>query len=150
MTVEPELNRARKVGLLGLMCIFTVLLPACDKLDLKPENNPVTDEAMDRAKEVLDKSKETAEDAAGNVADWSEEDLRKIGAWEYKIVRFEDLSDEALEEELNSLGDDRWECYWVEETAEGPRFYFRKTKRSYLRHVPVGDLLKFLVPDGTP
>jgi len=40
------------------------------------------------------------------------------------------------------MGAERWEVYWVEKTAAGSRFYFKKTQRSYLKHVPLGDLLK--------
>jgi len=130
-----------RVGALVLLAGF---LSSCEKIDLSTEDIPDPEEAVEKAKEVFGKSKETA----GKAAEWSEGDLRKIGAWDYKIVRFEDSSDEALEEELNKLGAERWECYWVEETAEGPRFHFKKTKRSYLRHVPIGELMRVFLPDG--
>ena len=137
-------KRSKDFVRVGALVLLAGFIASCEKLDRVSEGSPVADEAVDKAKEVIGKSKETAEKAA----DWSEDDLRKIGAWDYKIVRFEDVSDEALQEELNILGAERWECYWVEETPDGPRFYFKKTKRSYLRHVPIGDLLRVFLPDG--
>ncbi len=146
MKRQPRLKLFNDSAQVGAVFLLAGFISACDKLDLIPEKSPIPAKAVDKAKDVIGKSKETA----GKAADWTEDDLRKIGAWEYKVARFEDLSDEALQEELNELGAERWECYWVEETADGPRFYFKKTKRSYLRYLPIGDLMRVFLPDGAP
>ncbi len=146
MKRQPRLKRLSDSVRVCVVLLLAGFISACDKFDLIPEDTPVPGEVVDKAKDVIGKSKETA----GKAADWTEDDLRKIGAWEYKVVRFEDSSDEALQEELNELGAERWECYWVEETEDDPRFYFKKTKRSYLRYVPIGDLMRVFLPDGAP
>jgi hypothetical protein len=45
---------------------------------------------------------------------WIEEDIQKIGDWEYKVIKMGSSSIEKIEEDLNELGTDRWECFWVE------------------------------------
>lgn len=85
-----------------------------------------------------------------NVSDWTEEDYKKIGAWEYKVARLTVRPPTALEEELQKLGDDRWECYWVDE-LEGDDssnyFYFKRKKRSYLEFA--GKASSFIpIPSG--
>lgn len=74
---------------------------------------------------------------AGDAKEWVREDLKNINSFEYKVVS-KNLS--TAEEELNQLGNARWECFAVDDQA----FYLKRRSKSYLRHVPVKDLLKFL------
>jgi hypothetical protein len=75
---------------------------------------------------------------------WIEEDLKRIGDWEYKVVKMSSSSFEEIEEKLNRLGDDRWECFWVEKKGKETVFYFKKPRISYLQKLPKGDLLKII------
>jgi len=75
---------------------------------------------------------------------WIEEDIEKIGDWEYKVIKMSSSNNEEIEENLNKLGTDRWECFWVEKRKEEIVFYFKKPKISYLQKLPTGDLLKII------
>ena len=79
---------------------------------------------------------------ADNVSDWVTDDFKSMGGWEYKIV--EGLPDE---EKMNELGGSRWECFHVAPPtlAHGPMvFFYKRQKRSYLRNIPMKDLLKLM------
>ena len=75
---------------------------------------------------------------------WVEEDVKRIGDWEYKIIRVHLSNIKEIEEKLNALGNDRWECFWVEKKDEGMIFFLKKPKISYLQKIPRGELLKIL------
>lgn len=75
-------------------------------------------------------------------------DIENLGDWEYRIVVLEDTSTEALESELNALGNERWETYWVEPTRDGIRFYLKRPSISYLSRVPLSTLMRMLATGG--
>lgn len=96
---------------------------------------------------LYDTAKANGEDVPKDVMEWAKQDIRKIGAWEYKIIELQTSDPRAIETELNTHGRLRWQCYWIEDMKDGKRFYLRKAGRSYLRLIPAGDLLK-LIPVG--
>ena len=75
---------------------------------------------------------------------WIEEDIKRIGDWEYKVIKMKSSNIEEIEKNLNELGTDRWECFWVEKRKKEMVFYFKKPKISYLQKIPKGDLLKMI------
>lgn len=75
-------------------------------------------------------------------------DIENLGDWEYRIVELEDDTAEALETELNTLGNERWEVYWVEPQRDGIRFYLKRPSISYLSRVPLSTLLRMLSGAG--
>ena len=102
-----------------------------------------------RVKELYEKAKEAGEQVPEDVVEWVKQDIRKIGTWEYKIVLIDDTNAREVENTLNKLGAERWECFWVEEGKGGKRFYLKKVRRSYLRTVPTGEILKLIPLDGS-
>jgi len=59
------------------------------------------EEAKSDDKELSDKAKE-----------WIEEDIKKIGDWEYMVLSIKYEGTVKLEQKLNELGNERWECFW--------------------------------------
>lgn len=49
-----------------------------------------------------------------------------------------------LEERLDGLGKDRWNCFQVVPTGEGALLFMKLPKRSYVRLVPFWNLLETL------
>ena len=96
---------------------------------------------------LYERAKVNGEDVPKDVMEWAKQDIRKIGAWEYKVVELHAADASEIETELNKYGRLRWQCYWVEDVNDGKRFYLKKAGRSYLKIIPAGDLLK-LVPPG--
>lgn len=79
--------------------------------------------------------------------EWIREDIQNIGDWEYQIVTLSPDDEEKLAEQLNKLGKGRWEVFWVQEKMHGVRFYLKRPVRTYLKHIPVSDLLQ-VIPKG--
>ena len=88
---------------------------------------------LDDGKSLTQKSKE-----------WLLKDIENIGDWEYKIVSYGSKDLKALETDLNELGKERWQCFWVEAAGEQKVFYFKRTKMSYLSKIPTGALLRII------
>lgn len=124
----------------------------------EPEVNPedeagyslpivIPEEYLKKAEEYYRKAKESGEKVPGTVKEWLQEDISAIGDWEYRILDTAEADPEKLAEELNKIGAERWECFWVEATPEGKRFYFKKSKWSYAKNA--GGLVKFIpIPGG--
>ena len=84
-------------------------------------------------KEFYEKAKAAGEQVPEDILEWAKSDVKKIGTWDYKIVLFSIESEEAILNELNRLGSQRWECFWVEPIPGGKRFYMKRAARSYLQ-----------------
>lgn len=93
-------------------------------------------------RELYEKARERGERVPGDLAEWIKQEVQKIGAWEYKIVVLQGREDARIEEELNDLGQSRWECYWVERDGRRIRLFLKRPPKSYLRRIPVRELLK--------
>lgn len=76
---------------------------------------------------------------ADDTKQWVQEDFQAMGAWEYKVVVLSD-SPEDIEQKLNELGKNRWECFEVSDRT----FFFKRSRKSYLRNIPMKDLIKFV------
>lgn len=142
----------------------------------KAKSKALMDKTKDAAGDAYDKTKQVAGDAysktkdmAGDAyestrdatvgwyegaRDWTEEDIKKAGAWQYRVVVIEKhdirYEREKVEAMLNELGAERFECYWVEpldDRNERMAFFFKKSGFSYLKSIPAGELWRF-IPTG--
>ncbi|HAD21368.1 MAG TPA: hypothetical protein DCF87_04545 [Opitutae bacterium] len=116
-------------------------------------------EKLKKSKELYDKGVKVAsekyaetfedgKDLSGKSKEWLLKDLQNIGDWEYKIESFDLKNLKDLEIRLNQLGAERWQCFWVEQSAKGKAFYFKRTKLSYLSKIPTGALLRIMADFG--
>ncbi len=83
---------------------------------------------MNDLKESAQEAIENAGTKAKELRELSAEELQEIWAIEYKTIKvtYSDLA--AMDEQLNELGQERWDCYHVSEDAEGKAFYFKRGK----------------------
>ncbi len=102
------------------------------------------DEKVESGKKLLGEKVESGKEATSNTKNWVKGDIENIGDWEYKIVAFGKKAPTELEKELNQLGNERWQCFWVEATGKDKVFYFKRTKMSYIQKIPAGDLLRII------
>ncbi len=98
-------------------------------------------ETGDWVNETFESLKDQGLTTAGDATEWVQEDLRNMNSFEYMVIA-KNLT--TAEEELNRLGNQRWECFAVDDQA----LYLKRKSKSYLRHVPVKDLFKFLPVGG--
>lgn len=79
---------------------------------------------------------------------WVREDLARIGAWEYRVVRASGQGAETLEGELNALGRQRWECIGLSHQPRDKEvlLVFKRPLKSYLGRLDLRDVWRVL-PD---
>lgn len=54
----------------------------------------------------------------------------------------------AIEAELNALGNERWEVYWMTSTNSGLRVFLKRPSISDISRVPLSDLLRMFGGSG--
>ncbi len=98
----------------------------------------------DKIKKKFEDVKSDDKELSEKAKEWIKEDIKKIGDWEYKAVNIKYESIDELENKLNELGNERWECFWVDKKEKVGVFIFKRPKISYLQKIPKGDLFKML------
>ena len=127
----------RLAALLSVACIFT----ACYN---EPGELPRPERVLEELERFIEEVRQrTPEDPV----EWAKEDLERYGDWEYRVVTVAELEADALEDELNELGQERWEVFWVERTDQGLSLLLKRPTVSYLRAVPFSEIGR-AVPRG--
>lgn len=116
----------------------------------------------DKLQDAGDSGGETAEDAAkwandtykslkkqglttaSDAGQWLSDDIQNMNAWKYKVEAIDFSQPEDAERQMNKLGKDGWECFHVSEQKGKTIFFFKKSKKSYLKNIPVKDMLKLI------
>ncbi|MBD3868989.1 MAG: hypothetical protein IFK94_12755 [Acidobacteria bacterium] len=96
---------------------------------------------------LYESAKKAGDIDAGSVTEWLKTDYEGMGDWEYRVIEVTSKDSSVLETYLNAEGQDRWEVFWVREGGGNFTFFLKRPVRSYLRSVPLTDLLK-LIPGG--
>ncbi len=96
---------------------------------------------------LYEKAKEKGERVPKDIYEWAREDVQGIGDWEYKILTVDHPAPEQLQKQLNELGVERWDCFWVERRGDDVVLYLKRPSRTYLRHIPFSDLMR-IIPSG--
>ncbi len=78
---------------------------------------------------------EGARTRAQELGELSAEELQELWAIEYKTLDVAHTDLAALDEQLNALGQERWECYHVSEDGEGKVFYFKRRKSTAIANL---------------
>lgn len=107
------------------------------------------DDTMVWANDTWKMLKDSGGTATDNTLEWLKDDWTAMNAWEYKVVSIDaaELASNPglLESRLNESGKIRWECFHVSDNASGMKFFMKRQKKSYLKNIPLKDLMK-LVP----
>lgn len=83
---------------------------------------------------------------ANSAREWLQDEVRRPQNWEYRVL---DLAAEepadAVAEQLNTLGKDRWECVSaISLPADRVRLIFKRHPYSVLTRIPLSDALRLL------
>jgi hypothetical protein len=140
--------------MLAVFTVWAVAMFGCDRPVSRSETD-VDDATMNDSpsmsytllKALYEKAKAAGEQVPEDILEWAKSDVKKIGTWDYKIVSVSSKSEEAIENELKRLGNQRWECFWVEPIPGGKRLYMKRAVRSYLQIV--GGASKFVPVPGS-
>ncbi len=123
-----------------------------DKLgDVTESGSQITEDATKWANDAFNSLKDKGLTSADSAKDWVTQDIRNMNALKYKVIEvsLDDLS--AVEDQLNELGELRWDCFHAVEQGSKTVLFFKKERRSILKNIPVKDMLRLvpLMNDGS-
>jgi hypothetical protein len=98
------------------------------------------DQLTSESKSATAKGKKLAEDTGS----WFKTDFQKIGDWEYKQVSLPLAEISSLEDRLNALGTERWNCFWVQPAGTNLHLLFKRPAVSYLHKLSQIDFMRLL------
>jgi len=134
-------------GLPGKLPVVCAVILAAIGMSLGTEPEKPGSEAeaglTEQVRELYEKAKEMGADVPADLYEWVKQDIQNIGDWEYQVLELGSGS-QAVQARLNDLGNERWELVWVERDGEALRLYLKRPVRSYLRQIPLSQLLKML------
>ena len=84
---------------------------------------------------------EGARAKAQELGELSAEELQEMWAIEYKTLEVTHRDFAGLDEQLNALGQERWDCYHVSEDGQTKVFYFKRRKSNAIANLT--NLLRF-------
>ncbi len=114
--------------------------------DAYDSSSQIADDTSGWVNDTYKSLKEKGLTTADSAKQWLSDDIQSMGAWEYKVIKIgKDEASEVMERQLNDFGKLRWECFQVVESGDSMKLMFKRSKRSYLKNVPLRDLMK-LVP----
>ena len=111
------------------LCLLLVMSVGCQEAPLN--------DLKGGARDVI----EGARTKAQELGELSAEELQAIWAIEYKTLEVTHADLAALDEQLNALGQERWECYHVSEDGQGQVFYFKRGQSNAIAYLT--NLLRF-------
>ena len=76
-----------------------------------------------------------ARSRANELRELSAEELRDLSAIEYRSLEVESADLAQMDDLLNELGRERWECYHVSDNSRGRVFYFKRNKSNVIAHL---------------
>lgn len=131
--------RTRSVLVFLALFLFQCFLAGCSG-ESKDSNTSTLDEiskalqyGIDEGSKALEKVKPEADRYQGMAND----EVEKLFTLEYRVVEApRSMSSAELEVFMNQLGQERWECFHIEELTEKYRIYCNRKPRTYLRMIP--------------
>ena len=130
------IGHLREAAFVALAATTLLSSMGCDVGRDAPDVLP--SEVGEIVQQLYDRARDAGDEVPADVVEWAREDVGRIGDWEYRVLRLRD--DETLEAELNALGAERWEVFWIRPAEAGFRLFLKRSARSYLRLVPLGEL----------
>ena len=130
-------------------CVSLVIIGLVHVSVAQTSAPPEPETVWDQVQAWYQFAKRAGERVPNDVAEWAKSDIKSIGDWEYMVFDTQDASLDWIQEELNRLGSERWECMWIESLGESTRFFMKRPVRSYLQHVPLSTLLMLMPGGGT-
>jgi hypothetical protein len=126
-----------------LFCSF--LLTGCGSEQKKQKEQKAAETSnWEEVQKLYEKAKDAGDDVPKNIADWAKAEFQRMGTWEYRFVRFDAISPTEIEKELNVMGKEKWECFWLEREGNALRLAFKRPAQSYLQALPVKELMKLI------
>ena len=72
---------------------------------------------------------------ADELRELSAEELQELWAIEYTSLHVPHADLTRVDEQLNEMGQERWECYHVSENGQGRVFYFKRNRSNVIAYL---------------
>jgi hypothetical protein len=132
-----------------VLVVMVVVAPAGAAFAADPPQETDDDQdLLEEIRKLYESAREKGEQVPKDLYDWVRQDIQSIGDWEYRIVEVASREATGLAARLNELGSERWEMIWLEPAGDGARIYFKRPVRSYLKQIPLSQLMKILPGGG--
>ena len=131
-----------------LLLMLTVALAGCASdpdLPASPDDRMAA--LKQRVQKLYQQARESGQQVPKDAMEWAQQDLSRMGDWEYKIVDLPREDTESRQARLNELGSERWEAFWMEPAGNGIRVYLKRRSKSWLEKIPLSELRR-LWPSG--
>ena len=119
-----------------------LLLQALSACQTESEEPSAAQKALD---ELGRKYDELVEDKIEDPVQWATDDIENLGDWDYRVENLSFASEQDLADQLNELGNERWEVIWLERTPDGFLVVLKKPSVSYLSKIPLSGLGKIII-----
>ncbi len=117
-----------------IVCLTALVTLACER---EPGEPSQAERALEEVKRLYEQAKDKVPE---DPVKWAKEDIERYGDWEYQLLILADGEPSKLEEQLNEVGQERWEVFWVERSGADLRLFLKRPAISYLRSVPLSKL----------
>lgn len=110
----------------------TAVIPLLAVLALAPGCREASlDDLRGDAQDVLYEARNRAQ----AIGELSADEISELWAIEYRTLLVPRADLGTLDEQLNALGQERWECYHVGDEPQGKRFYFKRPKSTAISNL---------------
>ncbi len=114
-----------------LLCL--ILLAGCEQ----GANNPDLQRLTKELDQTLQEAHQFFEGATSTGNELATKEVEKLFTFEYRVEELDSsLSPEEMQEQLQALGQERWECFHAEPQAKSLRFFCKRRPKTYLRYIP--------------
>lgn len=94
-------------------------------------------------------SKESTTEMSKEAYEWLQEDIARIGAWDYQVFSAEDIDADETRETLTRMGQERWELVSAVPSGDKVVFVLKRPMKSFVKVLPAQEVLK-LMGDVSP
>ena len=141
----------RIATVLGIIIMTLLPAAAANPVESEPSQEqtaePSDGSLWKQIQSLYEAAKKAGDIDAGSVGEWLKSDYESVGDWEYRVIQVDSKDSSVLQTCLNTEGQDRWEVFWIREGSGDFTFFLKRPVRSYMRSIPLSDLLK-LIPGG--
>ena len=116
------------------MPCLLLLLTSCAPDETQQER---LEELLGEATETLNDLTRHGNEIGSDLGNQASGEVEKLFIFEYKVFDLKkEESTQSIEEELNRLGKERWQCFHVEPLEKDFRFFCKRRPKTYLRYIP--------------
>ncbi len=137
-----------RFNVIASIALSMLALSACESGAEEPSTTPEPEERSATRKaldELQRKYDELVEDRFKDTVEWATDDIENIGDWEYRVESLTFASTDELADQLNELGNEKWEVIWFEKTPDGFMAVLKRPSISYLSKIPLSQLGRIVV-----